>query len=667
MEKFRNIYLLGLVALVLGWVFKGSADAPPPAGEIPYSALIGDIKAGRVAKVELQGDMASGKMRDDTGFTSRIVPTNRLFELLEEHSVEASIAKKQDSMGLARIVDLLGALLWIVILVMVFKGLKRGSSSGGAMGGFFKGRARVMEPYSGKVSFADVLGIDEAKKEVSEVVDFLSDPEKYSRIGARIPKGVLLVGPPGTGKTLLARAIAGEAGVPFLSMSGSDFVEMFVGVGASRVRSLFDQAKKRAPCLVFIDEIDAVGRHRGAGGALGGNDEREQTLNQLLVEMDGFEPNEGIILVAATNRADVLDEALLRPGRFDRQVFISLPDIKGREAILARYAGDIKVAPGTDISSVARGTPGFSGAELANLVNEAALAAARFNRKLATQWDFEYARDKILMGMERSSLSQTKEEIRLTAYHEAGHALCSALLPGVDPIHKVTIVPRGQALGMVQNLPENDRVSRNITQIRSDMAVSMAGRASEEVFFGADRITTGAESDIYNATALARASVARWGMNERLGLVFYGEVSPNYEGVEPRTNISDATARLIDAEVKASLDESYALAKKTILENKASVERLAGALLEYETLTGDEVRSIIGGKSIKPKKDSAHKVPAFPRRTTFAPTSMAAKTPLAAETKAPLVAKAAKGKGRGGPNANAGKLEKGNDGKPDEG
>ncbi|MDR1009429.1 MAG: ATP-dependent zinc metalloprotease FtsH [Rickettsiales bacterium] len=619
MRNFRNFYIIAIaLALAIGIFRADSTPKPKAEEEIAYSDLLSKARAKEISEIVIRGEYVEGKLKDGKPFSARIIPTNRMFELLEESGAKTEVKLADGGMTFGRVIDLLGTLLWIAVLVMIFKSVRGGGAGGGGFQ-FFKNQARILEPNYGRVTFKDVLGIDEAKKEVEEVVDFLSDPEKYSRIGARIPKGVLLVGPPGTGKTLLARAIAGEAGVPFLSMSGSDFVEMFVGVGASRVRSLFESAKKRAPCLIFIDEIDAVGRHRGSGYG-GGNDEREQTLNQLLVEMDGFETNEGIILVAATNRADVLDEALLRPGRFDRQVYISLPDIKGREAILKKYISEIKIASSVDAGAVARGTPGFSGAELANLVNEAALAAARFSRKTVTQEDFEYARDKILMGMERSSLTQTKEEIKMTAYHEAGHAICSALLPEVDPIHKVTIVPRGAALGMVQNLPERDKVSRNITAIRSDIAVSMAGRAAEEIFFGVGKITTGAESDIYNATNLARNSITRWGLSDKLGHVFYGEMSPSFEGIESRANISDETARLIDAEVKAMVETGYKLAHDTIIKNKASLEKLASALLEYETLTGEEVKAIIGGKKVAIKKDSAKKKKAIERTSTFEPT-----------------------------------------------
>ncbi|MCL2439416.1 MAG: ATP-dependent zinc metalloprotease FtsH [Alphaproteobacteria bacterium] len=585
---------------------------------LDYSELMTLVRTGEVENLTIMGDQARGKTKGGEAFMVNVVISNLFLEQLDKSGVKTKFERPQPAFGISRALDLLGTFLWFAILFMIFRSMKGGGGLGG-LGGFMRGNTRVVEPKTTKVMFTDVLGIAEAKKEVSEIVDFLSDPEKYSRIGAKIPKGVLLVGPPGTGKTLLARAIAGEAGVPFLSISGSDFVEMFVGVGASRVRSLFESAKKRAPCLIFIDEIDAVGRQRG-GGFGGGNDEREQTLNALLVEMDGFETNEGIIIVAATNRSDVLDDALLRPGRFDRQVHIPLPDIKGREEIVAKYLKQIKIATDVDAEVIARGTPGFSGAELANLVNEAALMAARFNKKVATQKEFDFARDKILMGVERKSLSMTKDEIKMTAYHEAGHAICSVVLPEVDPIHKITIVPRGGALGMVQHLPERDKVSRNITEIKNNIAVAMGGRAAEEIFFGAGKITTGAESDIFQATRLARLSCTRWGLNDKLGHVFYGESMPAYDGQSAKTNVSDETAKLIDLEVKSMVDAGHKLARETIMKNKAAIERLVAALLEHETLGGDEVKLIVSGKeAFKKKHDAGAKKPLV-RTSTFAPT-----------------------------------------------
>jgi cell division protease FtsH len=470
---------------------------------------------------------------------------------------------------------------------------------GGARGamGFGKSKARLLTENKNRVTFEDVAGVDEAKEELSEIVDFLKDPGKFQRLGGKIPKGALLVGPPGTGKTLLARAIAGEAGVPFFSISGSDFVEMFVGVGASRVRDMFEQAKKNAPCIIFIDEIDAVGRHRGAGLG-GGNDEREQTLNQLLVEMDGFEANEGIILIAATNRPDVLDPALLRPGRFDRQIVVPNPDINGREKILRVHMKNVPLAADVDVKVVARGTPGFSGADLANLVNEAALMAARRNRRMVTQRDFEDAKDKVMMGAERKSMVMTEDEKRMTAYHEGGHAIVALNVPSTDPVHKATIIPRGRALGMVMQLPERDKLSMSYEQMTSRLAILFGGRVAEEIIFGRDKVTSGASSDISQATKLARAMVTKWGYSEQLGVVEYGE---NQEEVflgmsMGRTqNISEDTAKVIDAEVKRLTQDGFDEARRILTERLEDLHTLAKAMLEYETLTGDEIVNVLKG------------------------------------------------------------------------
>ena len=604
-----NWYLIFVLVIVLVNVFSAGSkkDNSDKLGKITFSEFIQDVKDNKIESVTIKGDgFVEGKfksVKDKDGnvvvaekpFNAEVIIYNKLLETLEEYKVPTKVEMVPSSSGFSfmKIIDVLGSLLWIVVLIFLFRSLK-----GGDKFGIGKTNVKMFTPDMQSVRFSDVLGVDEAKQDVSEIVDFLRDPNKYSRLGAKIPKGVLLIGPPGTGKTLLAKAIAGEAGVPFFSTSGSEFVEMFVGVGASRVRALFEQATKSAPCLIFIDEIDAVGRHRGSGYG-GGNDEREQTLNQLLVEMDGFASNKGVIVIAATNRVDVLDEALLRPGRFDRQVYIDLPDLKGREAILKKYMGEVKILSDVDPLSVARGTPGFSGADLANLVNEAALIAARKNHKQISDDDFEYARDKILMGAEKKSKTMSPEEIKNTAYHEAGHAVCAVLLPEVDPIHKATIVPRGHSLGLVQKLPERDKVSVNITEIKSDIAVAMAGRVCEELFFGADKVTTGASSDIQMATKYARNAVIKWGLNGKIGPVFYGDK----DGDEYR--VSETTLREIDVEVKKMLDEGYKLAKETVVKNKAKVEKLAKALLEYETLTGDEVRAIVkGGRvSIKRKDD----------------------------------------------------------------
>ena len=610
-KNWKNWYVLVLIVLLFSLISNDSLKKEEKviANNMIFSDFIKNVKDKKIESVVIKGEIVEGKLKDSKtkdgkevkgeNFTSKVVLYPKLLETLEENNVptEVKIEPLASGSGFSfiKIVDILGSVLWIVILVLLFKSMK------GDKFGIAKTNIKMFTPDMQKVRFSDVLGIDEAKQDVAEIVDFLRDPKKYSRLGAKIPKGVLLVGPPGTGKTLLAKAIAGEAGVPFFSTSGSEFVEMFVGVGASRVRSLFEQATKSAPCLVFIDEIDAVGRHRGSGYG-GGNDEREQTLNQLLVEMDGFAINKGVIVIAATNRVDVLDDALLRPGRFDRQVFIDLPDLKGREAILKKYMNEVNILSDVNPLNIARGTPGFSGADLANLVNEAALIAARRNRKQISENDFEYARDKILMGAEKKSKTMSPDEIKNTAYHEAGHALCAVLLPEVDPIHKATIIPRGQSLGLVQKLPERDKVSVNITEIKSDIAVAMAGRICEEIFFGKDKVTTGASADIKMATEYARNAVIKWGLSDKIGPVFYG-TDENYK-------ISETTAREIDQEVKKMLDDGYKLAKSTITKNKSKVEKIAKALLEFETLTGDEVRAIVKGDKITiKKKDYEEKTP----------------------------------------------------------
>ena len=478
------------------------------------------------------------------------------------------------------------------------------SGTGRAMG-FGKSRAKLLNENKDKVTFKDVAGIDEAKAELEEIVEFLKDPSKFQRLGGKIPKGALLVGPPGTGKTLLARAIAGEANVPFFSISGSDFVEMFVGVGASRVRDMFEQGKKNAPCIIFIDEIDAVGRHRGAGLG-GGNDEREQTLNQLLVEMDGFDATEGVILIAATNRPDVLDPALLRPGRFDRQVVVPNPDIQGRNKILAVHTRKLALAPDVDISVIARGTPGFSGADLANLANEAALLAARRNKRLVTMLDFEDAKDKVLMGAERRSMVMTQKEKELTAYHEAGHALVGVFTPGNDPLHKVTIIPRGRALGVTMNLPERDKYSETKTEMKAKLSMMFGGRVAEELIFGKDHITSGASNDILQATQKARAMVVEWGMSDLLGPLRYSENEEDVflgRSVTQRKSMSDETAMLIDKEIRNFIDEAEKHAKKILKKNIKHLHSLAKALLEFETLSGEDVQQLIKKGKLKNKDD----------------------------------------------------------------
>ncbi|HZF36920.1 MAG TPA: ATP-dependent zinc metalloprotease FtsH, partial [Candidatus Angelobacter sp.] len=479
--------------------------------------------------------------------------------------------------------------------------MRQMQSGGGKAMGFGKSRARLLTEKTGRVTFEDVAGIDEAKQELQEIVEFLKDPQKFQRLGGKIPKGCLLIGPPGTGKTLLARAIAGEANVPFFTISGSDFVEMFVGVGASRVRDMFEQGKKNAPCIIFIDEIDAVGRHRGAGLG-GGNDEREQTLNQLLVEMDGFEANEGVILIAATNRPDVLDPALLRPGRFDRQVVVPNPDILGREQILKVHMRKVPLAPDVDARVIARGTPGFSGADLANLVNEAALLAARAGRRVVTMIEFESAKDKVMMGAERRSMVMSEEEKKLTAYHEAGHALVGLKVPKHDPLHKVTIIPRGRALGVTMSLPERDRYGMAKIELTSKIAVMFGGRIAEELIFGPENVTTGASSDIQQATSMARRMVTEWGMSEKLGPIKYSDNEEEVflgHSVTQRKNVSDATAKLIDDEIRRLIDEGEGSARRILTEHLDDLHTIANALLEYETLSGEEVRALLRGEAIK--------------------------------------------------------------------
>jgi cell division protease FtsH len=505
-------------------------------------------------------------------------------------------AEAQEQSGFLSLIS-----LWLPFIVLIgiwifFMNRMQGGGRGGAMG-FGKSRAKLLTEKHGRVTFDDVAGIDEAKEELEEIVEFLRNPQKFSRLGGKIPKGALLVGPPGTGKTLLARAIAGEAGVPFFTISGSDFVEMFVGVGASRVRDMFEQAKKNAPCIVFIDEIDAVGRARGVGIG-GGNDEREQTLNQLLVEMDGFEANEGVIIVAATNRKDVLDPALLRPGRFDRQIHVPNPDIKGREKILGVHARKVPLGPDVDLRTIARGTPGFSGADLMNLVNEAALMAARVGRRFVTMEDFENAKDKVMMGAERRSMVLTQEQKEMTAYHESGHAIVGMTLPKCDPVYKATIIPRGGALGMVMSLPEMDRLNWHKDQCEQRIAMTMAGKAAEILKYGAEAVSNGPSGDIQQASALARAMVLRWGMSDAVGNVDYAEAHEGYQGNTGGFSVSAETKRLIEQEVKRMIDEGYQTALRILTERKDDWERLAKGLLEYETLTGDEIRKVMSGEPL---------------------------------------------------------------------
>ncbi len=560
--------------------------------EITYSEFIRQAEAGNVQYVTVDGEKLIVSGSDGKSYYTINPRDDQMTDRLLNAGVEIR-GEPQESGGLS--VFLMNILPFLLLIGVWFFFMNRmqGGGRGGAMG-FGKSKAKLLTEASGKVTFDDVAGIDEAKEELEEIVEFLRNPQKFSKLGGRIPTGALLVGPPGTGKTLLARAIAGEAGVPFFTISGSDFVEMFVGVGASRVRDMFEQAKKNSPCIVFIDEIDAVGRHRGAGYG-GGNDEREQTLNQLLVEMDGFEENDGVIIVAATNRRDVLDPALLRPGRFDREVQVPVPDIKGREKILKVHGKKIKIGPNVDLRIIARGTPGMSGADLANLVNEAALMAARFGKRMVGMEDFEQAKDKVMMGAERRSMVMTPAQKEMTAYHEAGHALVGISLPECDPVYKATIIPRGGALGMVMSLPEMDQLNWHKNQCEQKIAMTMAGKAAEIVKYGEDRISNGPSGDIQMASQLARAMVMRWGMSDKVGNIDYAEAHEGYTGGTAGFSISAKTKEVVETEVKNLIDNGYKLAKKIILEKSKEFDRLAQGLLEYETLTGDEIKRVMRG------------------------------------------------------------------------
>lgn len=561
-----------------------------------FSEFMKKVDTADVTHVDIKGNDLIGTLKDGSKFYTYLPNYPNLIEKLQEKGVDINalplVSKSEKVIG-----GILGFLPFIFMIALWLFFAKGMSSSSNRAMGFGKSKAKLLQENKNKITFADVAGIDEAKQELSEIVDFLKDARKYTEVGARIPRGCLLIGSPGTGKTLLARAIAGEAGVPFFSISGSDFVEMFVGVGASRVRDMFEQAKKSAPCIVFIDEIDAVGRHRGSGVG-GGNDEREQTLNQLLVEMDGFSENEGVVIIAATNRPDVLDRALLRPGRFDRQVTVPNPDIIGREQILNVHIKKITAAADVNIKELARGTPGFAGADLANLINEGALMAARHNQKMVTMKSLEEAKDKIMMGPERKSMIMQKEEKELTAYHEAGHAITAINCPHSDPIHKATIIPRGRALGLVMRLPERDRFSVTRAKLHDDLVVAMGGRAAEEMIFGYDLVTTGASSDISQATNMARNMITRWGLSDKIGAVDYGqdESTKYYSSAK---DFSEETAKLIDSETKRIIEEALTKAKKILTEKKADLEKLAQSLLEYETLSGDEIKDLLAGKEIR--------------------------------------------------------------------
>lgn len=609
---------IGLVLLFLFNIFQGAqTQQAGGAQDVAYSDFMAEAAGGKISDVTIKGQEIRGHYSNTGSAFKTTVPENEnVVDRLTNTGVRIE-AEKDDSGD----VSLMGILLsWFPMLLLIgvwvfFMRQMQGKGGGGGAMSFGKSRARMLTEQHGKVTFDDVAGIDEAKQELEEVVEFLKDPGKFQRLGGKIPKGALLVGPPGTGKTLVARAVAGEAGVPFFTISGSDFVEMFVGVGASRVRDMFEQAKKNAPCIIFIDEIDAVGRHRGAGLG-GGNDEREQTLNQLLVEMDGFEANDGVIILAATNRPDVLDPALLRPGRFDRQVVIPLPDIKGREKILSVHMKKVPLAGNADAKVLARGTPGFSGADLANLVNEAALLAARRGKRVVGMEDFEDAKDKVMMGAERKSMVMTDEEKRLTAYHEAGHAIVALNEPESDPIHKATIIPRGRALGLVMRLPEGDRISMSLGKLKADLAVAMGGRIAEELIFGAEKVTTGASSDIRQATGMARRMVTEWGMSDKLGPLHYGSDQEEVflgHSVTQTKNMSDNTAATVDSEVRRIVEEGYTRAENILKEKMDDLHKLAKALLEYEMLSGDEIKALLAGKPIirddfdEPKDDGAPK------------------------------------------------------------
>jgi cell division protease FtsH len=596
----RNLAIWIIVGLLLMALFN-LLQVPMGANgrvNLAFSDFLQMVDSQQVNSVMIQGPNISGQLSDNRNFVTYAPNDPSLVERLTRNKVKIAAAPQDDSGGwIGILLSWFPMLLFIGVWVFFMRQMQGG---GGKAMGFGRSRARMLTEKHGQVTFNDVAGIDEAKQELEEVVEFLKAPQKFQKLGAKIPKGVLLIGPPGTGKTLLARAIAGEAGVPFFTISGSDFVEMFVGVGASRVRDMFEQAKKNAPCIIFIDEIDAVGRHRGVGMG-GGNDEREQTLNQLLVEMDGFEANEGVILVAATNRPDVLDPALLRPGRFDRQVVVPNPDVRGREQILRVHMKKVPLATDVEPSIIARGTPGFSGADLANIVNEAALVAARKNRRSVTMSDFEQAKDKVFMGAERRSMAMSEDEKRLTAYHEGGHALVGLSLPDSDPVHKATIVPRGRALGMVMRLPEGDRYSSSRAKLKADLAVAMGGRVAEEIIFGHDKVTTGASSDIKMATDMARKMVTEWGLSDALGPLAYGE--PEGDGFlgyasGQRKAMSNATAEQVDLEIRKVVQEGYETANRILTERLDDLHKLAHALLEHETLSGDDINTLLGGGTI---------------------------------------------------------------------
>ena len=622
MKNFsKNIALWIIIGLLLVALFNLFQNSPNSrsSSKISFSDFIAATEAGNISEVNIIGNYVEGYLDDGRPFTTYSPNYPNLVDKLNENGVKISAEPADKSMHpfLSILLSWFPMLLLIGVWIFFMRQMQGG---GGKALGFGKSKAKLLNEAVGKITFEDVAGIDEAKQELEEVVEFLKDPQKFSRLGGKIPRGALLVGPPGTGKTLLARAIAGEANVPFFSISGSDFVEMFVGVGASRVRDMFEQGKKNSPCIIFIDEIDAVGRHRGAGLG-GGNDEREQTLNQLLVEMDGFETNAGVIIVAATNRPDVLDPALLRPGRFDRQITISKPDIIGRDKILKVHLKNIKVSPKFDSKIIARGTPGFTGADLANLVNEAALLAARKNKRLVTKEDFEEAKDKVLLGAERRSMVMTDEEKKLTAYHEAGHAVATLHCPESDPIHKSSIIPTGMALGYVMRLPEKDELNKRLDKLKADFIIAMGGRIAEEMIFGKEKITSGAAGDIQSVTYWAKKMITEWGMSETLGKIRYNNDSEEVflgHSVAQSKNISDATAKLIDEEIRKIVDEAEKNCRKILTDNVDELHIIAKGLLEYETLTGEEIKDLI--KGVRPSRDDFDNDPDTTKPST--PTSV---------------------------------------------
>ena len=609
-NMFKNLAVWLVIGLVLMTVFNQFNSRQVATGSVEYSQFIEEVKSGRISKVVMEGRTLKATTSEGKRITSYAPPDLWLVSDLLKSGVKVEAKPEEEPSFLMNLFVSWFPMLLLIGVWVFFMRQMQGGGKGGAFS-FGKSKARMMDESTNVITFADVAGCDEAKEEVQEIVDFLRDPSKFQKLGGRIPKGVLMVGNPGTGKTLLAKAIAGEAKVPFFSISGSDFVEMFVGVGAARVRDMFENAKKHAPCIIFIDEIDAVGRHRGAGLG-GGNDEREQTLNQLLVEMDGFEGHSGIIVIAATNRPDILDPALLRPGRFDRQVVVPLPDIRGREEILKVHMRKVPISGDVKADIIARGTPGFSGADLANLVNEAALFAARTNKRLVDMDDFEKAKDKIMMGAERRSMVMSEEEKMNTAYHESGHAVVAKLVPKSDPVHKVTIIPRGRALGLTMQLPEEDRYAYDRQYLMSRIAVLFGGRIAEELFM--NQMTTGASNDFERATAMARDMVTRYGMSD-LGVMVYGENEGEVflgRSVTQHKNVSEATMQKVDAEIRRLIDEQYALARRLLEENRDKVEAMTKALLEWETIDAEQINDIMAGNPPRPPKPSQSK----PRSTT---------------------------------------------------